>query len=53
MEVSSSKSSFLSNSACVIELLDGTPQRLGNIIAPRDAPSPTVLIVLRHFGSVI
>lgn len=33
--------------------LNGSSCRLGDVIAASDAPSPTVLLVLRHFGCVL
>ena len=32
--------------------MDGSVQLLGSIIAAPDSPTPTVLLVLRHFGFV-
>eukprot|EP00211_Chloroparvula_japonica_P000926 CAMPEP_0119128348 /NCGR_PEP_ID=MMETSP1310-20130426/6541_1 /TAXON_ID=464262 /ORGANISM="Genus nov. species nov., Strain RCC2339" /LENGTH=1027 /DNA_ID=CAMNT_0007118683 /DNA_START=137 /DNA_END=3220 /DNA_ORIENTATION=- len=37
----------------VVELPDGTRHRLGAIVAGQDVPTPTVLILLRHFGCVL
>ena len=33
-----------------IELLNGSEYRLGDIIAPSDAPSPALILMIKHYG---